>query len=284
MAFKWVEISRQPDKKRYQALEQALLLAGFENKVEFMETDEQIFGETLQKAFGEFDQIRIGGALCEMAPRLLDHLPAEILTLQMADAFVPDPTVVGKWWPRCYLAEGYHRAIVSNVKNLDLSGAVFVLGAGTEARAAVGAFARLGFRRFSIADLDDDRGQSFADELKRRHFGAVFDFIPRHQITQLPAVHVIAVNTLPFGKDEGLHGELFYFNFLRVGGVWLDMDVHSPNPHLESEARSVGAVIENATSVIAWTDVSWAVEALSVKLDTTSLYSSYLAAFQQTNR
>jgi hypothetical protein len=284
VAIRWVEIAHHPDQVRYQALEKTLLLAGFESKVDFIEADELTFSEALQNAFPEFEQIRIGGVLCELAPRLVGHLPAEILTLQMADAFVRDPTIPGKWWPRCYLSEGYHRTFVANGKNLDLSGAIFVLGSGGYARAAVGALARLGFSRFSIADLDDDRGQTFVDELKRRYFGAAFEFVPRHQITQLPAMHVVAVNTLPLGQDEGIHGELFYFNFLKAGGIWLDMDLHNPNPDLEVEARSVGALIESAANVVAWTDVVWVAEAFAIKLDATTLYSSYLAAFQRLNR
>lgn len=290
MGVRWVEISPDPERARFQALSRALAQAGLDNQVEFIEADAQNFNQELSGAFRGFDQIRVGGELRTLAPSVLESLPAEVLSLQIADAFVRDPAVAGKWWPRCYLAEGIRREIVSGAqiaagdlagkKDFDFTGAIFLLGETSEARAAVGAFSRLGFRKFSIACLDDDRGRIFVEELARRHFGIEFEFVPRIQITQLPAVHVFAINTLKVGEDDGMHGELVYFNFLKAGGCWLDLSFHAPNADLEAEARSVGAVIESGARIAAWTDAAWAEEAFAIKLDAGVLGASYLAAFQ----
>jgi hypothetical protein len=283
----WTELSPQPDRARFEALSQVLTAAGLPNHFEPITCDLAAFPAALADAQKKFAQLRIGGALCELAPSLLDHMPSTMLTLKVADSFVRAPggsapgvgVTDNTWWPRSYLAQGFGRALVSDIKNIDLSGAAFLLGATPETRAAVASLTKVGFRRFSIADPNNERGRSLIEDLRASHFGVQCQFIPRETITQLPSVHSIGVNTLAFGEDDGTLAELFYFNFLKPGGIWVDLALRPLNLDLEAEAKAVGAVIEPGHRIAVWTDIEWAGEALGLKLDPEKLGAAYMAAF-----
>jgi shikimate 5-dehydrogenase len=273
---KWVEISSILHESRFTCLSSELAKAGIENQVEYIQvSDKDTFEKVLTEVKERFTQVRVGGLLCELLPSLLERMPANLLSLKAADAML---LTAGEWWPHNFLTEGLGRALVKDLKTLDLSGGAFILGANCEARAVVASLIRLGFTRFSISDPDNDRGQKFVDSIRTTYFGVTCQFVARHSITQLPSVHTMAVNVIEPGADDGALGELFYFNFLRSGGVWLDLALPG-SQELEAEARAVGSRIESGYNVAAWTDFLWAKEAFGVDLDVTSLAHEYAKAF-----
>lgn len=279
MAMKWVEISDQVEPGRLSALSRALEESGCANAVESIQVDRDGFANVLKDAKTRFDQIRVGGDLRSVAAEFVERMPSSILTLKIADAFVFENR--GSWWPRCYFAQGLRRSLVTDIGKLELDGAAMILGSGPEARAGASALARLGFSRFSITDPDTEAARSFIEDLRASHFGVQFQFVPQAQITQLPSTHSITLNTLPLGGDETLASELFYFNFLKPGGIWLDLALTSINAELEAEARAVGAFIASGIRVAAWTDVEWAQEVLGVALDADALSAAYASVVQR---
>lgn len=285
--IRWVELSMYPERKRYQALSAALKEAGCENEVEFIEVDQDHFEASLGTAQEQFVQLRLGGELCRRPVLFSSNMSTLMFALKSADAYVrkgPDGVAVRShefardsnhtWWPENYLQEGLRRALVADVKALDFSGSVFILGAGSEAHAIVAALARIGFNRFSVSDPDEATGKIFVEEAGKSFFGNRIQFVPRHLITQLPSVHSVVVNTLVRGRDQGILDELYYFNFLKFGGVWLDLPFDS-NQDLDSEAGAVGAIIEPGYRVAAWTDLCWASEVLGVQLSIEALAKAY---------
>ena len=280
MTMRWVEISDHPQLQRFQTLAHFLNETGLENEVIFLKATKQDFPEIVAKAEQEFDQIRIGGSLCQYVTEISIRLPSLLLSLKAGDALVQKARKpnLPDWWPRNFLVDGIVRALVTDKRSLDLSGAVFLLGAGCESRAAVAALVRLGFQRFSISCSDDITGQALVEELRTLYFQVQFQFIPRHLITQLPSIHSIAINTLVAGHDDEALNELFYFNFLKPGGIWLDL-AFVGNQHLENEARAVGAETAEGIRVAAWTDYEWAQEVLLIKLDPDALTDRYRAVF-----
>lgn len=253
--LRWVEIAIRARRQRFEDLSSALNEAGLGNEVSFIETSEDEFPTVLEQAKADFDQIRIGGDLQVLAPKVADRLPSLLLTLRAADALVKEGD---QWWLRNYFVEGLQEAIAGEIRNIDLTGGSFILGATAEARAAVAALVRFGFHRLDVSDPDEERAKALVEELRSTYFKVQFQFIPRHLITQLPGIHTMVINTLEVGDDDGILGEMAYFNFLKPGGVWLDLPLVRRNSALESEARSVGAVIESAASVHARTDRLWA--------------------------
>lgn len=282
MSLRWAEISTEPDRARFEALSAALAAAGLDNQVEFIKADAGSFPEALREAQASFAQLRIGGGLRARVPEIIENFPSTLLSLRMADAFARAAGAERPWWPRCYLDEGFRRSLISDVRTFDLSGAVFILGATLEARAAIAALARLGYSRFSIADADDGKCEAFVAEVAKGFFNLRLQFVHRGQITQLPNIHTVAINTLAVGRDDGTHGELFYFNFLKAGGVWLDLSLRPANADLALEAKSVGAIIARGAGVAAWTDLAWAADVLKVALEGASLRDAYLEASRET--
>lgn len=279
MSLNWVEIADEPNRLRYDCLSEALQSAGVENTVAYVATDVEGFPGAFSAAIQTYQQIRLGSLFYEQVLGLTTQMPAQMLTLKSADSFVQNQTEAGRqWWPRCFLAKGLARALVTDVKSIDLTAAAFVLGAGGETRAVVAALAQLGFKRFSLSDSDENRARALVTDLRRCHFGAQFHFVSRQSITSLPSVHSVAVNTMAIGHDDGMLAELFYFNFLKGSGIWIDLRPGPKNQDLEAEAKAVGAVVLPAHRVLMWTDVEWASESLAVKLDLESLAQAYAQA------
>lgn len=277
--IKWAEISFEPDQKRFGVLANFLSQAGLENSVDFITSEEHEFPEVISRLQGEYHQLRIGGELALHTPDVGPQKPAEILQTRFADALLAHEGEPRPIWPKCCLAEGFRRAMVSDVKTIDQSASVFIYGGTCEARAAVNALSRMGFRKFTIADSNDLRGQMLVDNFRESYFGSQFVFVPRHHVTQLPAVHSVAVNTLIGGVIDGALRELFFFNFLKPGGVWSDLAYHSPSSELETEAKTAGAVILPGYRVAAWTDVYWAELAFGLRLSVDSLSAAYREVF-----
>ena len=292
--IQWAEISAFPEKLRYQTLSAALTSAGFPNEVSFIESDDAGFDRVLEEAQAKYAQLRIGDSLGHCIERTANRKSSVMHALRIADAYVQTSVdgapvraaeksgIAGvSWWPKNYLVEGIQQAVVSDIESLDLSGAVFVLGAGAQSRSAVAALTKIGFGRFSISDPDEALGRSFIEEARATFFSNQFQLVPRHLITQLPSVHSVAVNTMVRGRDQGAIAELFYFNFLKAGGLWLDLPF-VPNRDLDSEATAVGASAEPGYRVAAWTDRAWARETLGVNLELEALVSAYEKASSPT--
>lgn len=252
--LRWAEIAIRCDRERYTGLSELLREKGIENEVEFIETTPDDFAAVCEDAKTRFDQIRVGGALAEPAATLTDRLPSALLTLRSADALV---YLDGEWWPRNFLIEGLQRSIASDLAHLDFLGGVFILGATAEARAVVAALSRVGFTRFNISESDATRGQEFVEQMRKTYFQTQCQFVPRHMITQLPGVHSVGVSTIREVEDDGLLTELSYFNFLRSGGIWLDLPFVPLSSSLENEARNVGALVEPSYRVWARADQFW---------------------------
>ena len=281
---RWIELSTSCERERFTALSEALNKSGLLNEVEFKEIQPGEFDEAIKEACAKFDQVRIGGDLCELAAKNSERLPSSIMTLKTVDSFLKEH---GQWWPRNFLFEGVQQSLVNDVENLDMSGFVFILGATADARAVIGALVRIGFKHFTICEPGDfkeiptigqeTKGQRLIRELSHSYFSVQFQLVSRQMLTQLPGIHSVAVNTVQKGQDDGVFSELFYFNFLKPGGVWLDLPMKNANELLEAEAKAVGAFVEPSTQIFCRADVAWAQAAFGVELDP-ELYLTLLKA------
>lgn len=263
--FRWAEVSTKCERERYTSLSQALEKSGLANEVGFIEITPEEFPARLPELLKSYDQLRIGGELQELALKSVERLPSALLTLRAADSLVRD---VDGWWPRNFLVEGLRGFFAQDLRTIDLSGGVFVSGVTPQARAVVAALVRIGFNRFTIAATEVEHAERFADDMRAGFFQVRFQTVSGNRITQLPAVHTVAVNTLPRDGDGGLLAEMAYFNFLKSGGIWLDLPLVPHNIELDTEARSVGARVAMPTHVAVRTDLAWlsAVFAIFVKV------------------
>lgn len=254
----WCEIGlteRPPGlKRRFETLNAEIRSLGLEATLESITCEASQIEQVLLEAQRKFDAIRISADASHLVLKTLAALPANIATLRAADSLVKEN---GAWWPRCFIVDGLNQTLSSSVTNVDLGGAVFILGAGSRARAVIAALSRVGFGRMFISDPDDSKSAALVEELKRSYFGIQFQATERNMVTQLPGICAIAVNTLEAGEDSAGATELAYFNFLKTGGLWLDLALFPLNRALQTEARSVGGELLNGYEVLARTDALW---------------------------
>ena len=249
-----------------EVLQRALANAGVENEIRFVQSDASSLRAKLDELKAEgIHHVRFGGSLPEAVPSCFDNWPSTMLSLKAADALVPDEE--GRWWPRNFMQEGLQRLAAIDLGNLDLTGGAFLVGATPATRSIVAALARIGFYRLNLTDLDEAKGRALIEELKRSYFNVQFQFTPRGLVTQLPGVHSIAVNTVDMGKDPTRLSELFYFNFLKSGAVWIETIISESNSPLIQEARNVGADVRTGGNLISRWDEAWAEGCFKVKLD-----------------
>jgi hypothetical protein len=267
--MRWCEVGNEPSTLRFEMLSAALTKAGVENEFSFIE-----FTGDPAKIFSEaekFDQVRLSG---EASTGIMKHAlrtPSTLLPLRAADSYVKEKD--GQWWPRCFFVDAFNRMFARATLDLDFSNGVFILGASPESRWLIASLARIGYNKVSVCEPDESRGQSFVEDLRKTYFKLQVQYVPRHLLTQLPGVHAIGVNTLIEGRDDGALAELFYFNFLKPGGAWLDLALVPYNHSLEAEAKSVGANLLPGHRVYAIADCLWA-QSLGIDIDVDALTQS----------
>lgn len=267
MSAVWAEITdRDPSEARAAALEEALKAQGVDNRRLMKTARAQDLRAAVDEARAEgAANIRFAGTLPEAVPALYETLPSQMLSLRCADALVFDKE--GRAWPRNFHAEGFTRMIAADLKDLDLGAAAFVIGATSKARSCVAAISRAGFKRINLTDTDEARGMKLLEEFRRAYFNVQFQFTRRHMITHLPGVHSIAVNTIRVKDDPNHLNELFYFNFLKTGGVWVEATLGADNAALLAEARSAGAQVEPGEQLAAYADRAWVEACFGKRID-----------------
>jgi shikimate 5-dehydrogenase len=271
----WAVISDTVQNKlRANVLSTALNEAGIKNQVHFVSATPENLNDVIQNCSNKNIQyMRFEGSLADFVPSCFNNLPSTILTLKSADAIVPEHD--GRLWPRNFFQEGMQRLAAGDLGDLDLTGAAFVIGARPETRASIAALVRIGFRRINLTCIDDKRGEELLTDFKRTYFNVQFTFTPRSMITQLPGVHSIAVNTISMDDDPNRLSELFYFNFLKAGAIWIAVPMNSMSSPLIQEAKNVGAEVCEAALLAARVDQAWAESCFKVRLDHEKLRAEY---------
>ncbi len=266
-------IGSQADQiKRFQLLSEVLNHNGVENEVVHESISAMDLAARLPEYFQTFQQIRVSSSSCDEMRTLMSRAPSMTMSLKVCDAFVHE---ADGWWPRCFLYEAMQVVVAKHVTGLDFTGGVFVIGAGAMTRAVVGALVRVGFEKINITDPDEYLAQELIEDLQRTFFGVQFQFTKKQMVTQLPGVHSVAVNTIVGTDTNPELSEIFYLNFLKAGGAWIDLNLSPVESNLSAEARTVGAQVVNGVKVASITDCLWVKKAFALDLDE-SQYSEIL--------
>ncbi len=226
--LKWTEISSQPENKRFEMLSAELTASGLANEFipsvipfEFLDEgpfdkEDQCdkFRDFVHNLKKNFDQVRVGGFFQQKISLLSHEYPAELFQIQVADALVHDQS---KWWPRNFLFRAIHHLLLKEVKQIDLSNPVLIIGTGGESKTFISALIKLGFTRFNITGRDFSKCKILVEEMKRNYFSTRFECTEMNYLTQLPNIYSIGINTLYISPEEDLINSLIYFNFLAAG-------------------------------------------------------------------
>lgn len=258
MSVSWAVVSDRPGfSGHYEALSSALKKCGAENSFSFVSATSENLGEQISELRAKgVTSIRLEGTLPYAVLNLFPNIPSNIRLLNSADTIFFDAQ--GREWLRNYLYDGFSRFTAHELKTLDLTGAAFVIGTGSQADAIIASLARTGFNRILIVGQSDEGGPQFVESLKKSFFNVNFQFTPRSQVMHLAGVHSIAINTLCANDDQAQLAELFYFNFLKAGAIWVEVPCEKPNSSLIQEAKNAGAIVHEGLDLLVHVDSVWA--------------------------
>lgn len=185
---------------------------------------------------------------------VLEHfpqLPTAVRWLETADSLVLEN---GQWWPRLTYYEALRGLIVSRFRDLDISLNSYVIGANHMGRVAASVMARLGFNQVSLVDEDSDKLNREVELLRRYLFGVQIDAVPAHTLTVQEKPGSLMLNTLYMQDDSTVLGDLSYFNFMKTGGVVVDVSECATHNRLLEEAERADLKILSGLEVQARLD------------------------------
>jgi hypothetical protein len=292
--FKWSEISSQPENKRFELLSAELQASGFENEfcptivpprflIEESLKDEQTcdeFQDWLKKLKNNFAAFRLGGFFQNKLQLFSSEYPAELLKIQVADSLELKEL---RWWPRNYLLHAFKHFLANELKQLEFSDPVLMIGANSQSKSIIAALIKLGFTHFNITDRNFEEAKMLVEELQKSFFSTRFEKTEASFLTQLPNIYSLAICTLLIQPDEDLVGSLVYFNFLSTGAFWID-SILSENSVISNEAKSLGFQLKTAAELMAQVDFTWAEMSLHHKIDLARLCESYKVNLGQINQ
>lgn len=211
------------------------------------------------------DCIRFASDLYEASAQLYELNPLQALTLKVGDCL---SLTDGGWWIRSYTFQALNHLISKYGSHINLDGGVLIIGQGGFARLCASAFIRIGFKKITLASLDQKKVLGLAADLERSYFGIKVTAVPSEQLILLPGTHTVMVNTLkPDDKSDPLLSELYYFNFLKHGGMVWDLNFTSVDSQLSKEAIDVGAFTLNGIELTSLTDMLWLKDIFSIDID-----------------
>ncbi|MDZ4677882.1 MAG: hypothetical protein SGI74_10285 [Oligoflexia bacterium] len=173
----------------------------------------------------------------------------------------------GGWWPRVILMEAFSRTVSLNIGLLDLDASALIVGGTGTAKLIVGALTKIGFRKINIALESEAEGNALIAEMRKQYYQIKFEFIPFQTITTLPGVHSLVVNTTPLTIENALLDELYFFNFLKAGGVVVDVNLIPTVTPLIEESKIWGARHLSGDYISAQSDAYLLSQILDKKID-----------------
>ncbi len=285
--MKWTEISNQPDTKRFEILSEELKLSQcdnifvptdlpqeFKDENFFINDDNgdrfRLYVNQLKK---DFDQIRVGGFFKEKMDYLSSEYPAELMQIKTLDSIVKTD---GRWWPRNQLYHGLIHLLSHDIKHVDFSAPILVVGANSDSKTIISALIKMGFSTFNITDVDVEKCRAQVLDLQRNYFSSHFEMTEIGYVTQLPNIYSIGVNALRGELDETTKMAVIYFNFLPKGAFWIESTPRESSA-LADEAVSFGFNVRLGGELNASLDFVWAKSVLNCEIDLPRLKESYKA-------
>ncbi len=262
--IKWAEISNGINPKlRFEYLSKFMNDAGIQNQLDFIVCTEDEFPKKIQEVMKTYDHIRIGTPFGEKVQLEVQQLPMMTLMQKSADCLIKEEN---RWWARSMLSEGLARE-VALIKRLDISESAFVIGAGSSCRAVIAALLKMGFKKFNVTETLEERGRQILKDLQSTYFGVDFRFTPQSSVTMLPGTHSIVVNTTPLIPANQLLNQLYYCNFLKPGGVVIDLTLLPVDTPLLKAVKQVEGRIIHGYEVASLVDLYWVKVSMNQILD-----------------
>ncbi len=265
----WCEIG--PTKTpRFDVLSQFLTSQGIQNQFTFVEADDATLGDKILEVQKQKQIIRFHPKNYDKISTFIQNNLRDLEALKAIDTLMYDSK--NGYWPAIILREAVFEYLTQKVKNLDVMQKAFIVGTCGTARACIAALVKLGFSKINITGGEDQEGQALIADFKEIFFNVAFEYTKRSDVTILPGVHGLVVNTFSVLESEIVPVEIYYFNFLKKGGLVIDMiDVPVESPFTKI-ANDIGAQVVAGYEISAFYDLLWVEKVTGRKLD--------LAAYQ----
>ncbi|MBX2989200.1 MAG: hypothetical protein KF802_15025 [Bdellovibrionaceae bacterium] len=168
----------------------------------------------------EVDAVRLVPDLCEEYLAKCPVQPLPVSRYRTADAFYRRQ---GVWEPELLAEESVRRVIMRQAHHLDLRESAYVAGSGVFLRVVGGVALGLGFRRVYLVGENEADLNEQARSLMKLYVGSEVQALPAHQLTVQTVGGSLLVNTLNLASRPELAADLAYFNFMRRGGLVMDL-------------------------------------------------------------
>lgn len=211
--------------------------------------------------------------------RSLDWLkkcPVQPVTVSLygaADAFLRTDR---GWSPELFIEKSLHQTIIREAHHVDIRESAYIIGNGPLLRVVAGVALGLGFRRVYLVGEDESDLLAQRDLLKRVFIGAEVLTLPAHSLTLQTVGASLLVNTFPLKDRPELSADLAYFNFMRKGGLVLDLYGFGGEQPVLDEALRAGLRVIPAHLVSAGRDLALL---RSLKIETASFEKKYVEAW-----
>ena len=269
-----MELTNQPWEHRWKALAESLqseLNINFEAEIKDV-TAESLGDAVREVVNSKADVCRISDNFNSFALPELVQTTQEALTAGVCPLLIREK---GQWWPRPLMEEAFKTCLTENFAQLDIASNALIAGSGPAGRQVIAAISKIGYSVINITDQDIQSSQKLVDAMKKRFFQIKFKVIPFQEITTLPGVHSLVVNTTPLILENELLDELYFFNFLKSQGAVVDLTLVPSHTPLMLEAEQWGARHLSGDFVAADCDV-YMIEKLTGKKISKSKYREAL--------
>ena len=253
--LKWCVVGFKFGRTRYELLGQWMTEKGLSHQLEFIELAPTEFTAEFTEILNNYDQVRIESPHGLSTYAHFKRHEAMMSQLKSVDCVVKDD--LGQWWCRSLTYKSLCEALQGVGERIELERPVLIVGAGSSARAALAACAKMGFKKFNITNKYDDQGLELIREMKENFFGLDFEFIPQHRLTLLPGSNCIAINTTPNDPSNDLLNELYYFNFLKKNGVVVELNFSPMHTQLIRESLEIKNFVIYGYELAAISDAYW---------------------------
>lgn len=158
------------------------------------------------------------------------------------------------WEPELLIEKALHQAIIHEAHHLDIQHSAYVIGEGILLRVAASVAFGLGYRRvYLVSEIESDMEEQKAI-LERVYIGAEVIALPIHELTLQTVGSSLLLNTFDLKAKPDLATDLAYFNFMKRGGVVLDLYESGEDRVLLTEAHRAGLRVIPAWKVWAARD------------------------------
>lgn len=231
---------------------------------------------TVSNPLGDVDGADIMRVTMERSLEWLKSCPVQPVNVSLygaADTFVRTSKGLS---PQLFFEKSLHQTIIREAHHVDIRESAYVIGNGPLLRVVAGVALGLGFRRVYVVGEDEEDLLEQKELLQRIFIGAEVLTLPTHSLTLQTVGASLLVNTFSLKDRPELSADLAYFNFMRRGGLVLDLYGFGGEQPVLDEALRAGLRVIPAHLVSAGRDLALLE---SLKIDTSSFGKKYCEAW-----